>query len=1192
MFLSRSLGSVIGVGVLALVSCTIAAAQSERGTITGTVRDPSGAAVPGAKVAITSAATGVKVDTETNATGEFTVPSVQPGIYNVRVEKTGFKSAEERGLTVDAATTVRADATLQVGNSTESIEVQASTVQLQTEDAKNSVTLGNKLVDDLPLVVNGTVRTPFDLASLAPDAKNLGGDYGYSIGGGQLAAYGTSLDGVSTNTSRALQKSWVASNSPSVEALDQFTVDSNGYKAEYGHAGGGNLTYASKSGTNQYHGSAYEFLRNNDFDANNFFNNASRIPNSIYKQNDFGFTVGGPVYIPKFYHGKNKTFFFFSYEGFRNRTGANGTSFTVPTPEMYQGNFTNWVTSAGVQIPIYNPTTQVTAANGTVTRQVFPGNIIPASLFSPAAKQALAVFQTSGMLAPNNGAAPGTAAYITNNYLETSGTQIYPVNKYSIKGDHTFNEKQRISGYWGPDHEHQTYGPDGPPTLPGLYSNYNDLVQSSQVFRMSWDWTFSPTKLNHFYAGGNDWNQDHKPPQEYIGNWKSKFCLGDVPNCDANLVNLFSGGTGDTYSTWGGQADNGSENTVYSYNDDFTWIHGNHTFKFGGTYQLNHYNGFGRQCEAGCVGFSYQETGVPGGSNPNAGGNAFASFLLGYADSGQIDTPRFIGQQFYYFGGYFQDDWRITPKLVVNLGVRWDGNLPPTGLNNEWSNFSPTTPNAGAGGLLGAVVFAGNCSGCTGSRTLAPMWPWGFGPHISFAYSKDSKTVIRGAYARSYGALVSVSGSTHNSGFTLTQTDSSQNAGLTPTFTLDGGFPPYTVPPFISPTVANGTSTSWFQGSETTKLPAYDNFNFSIQRQLGASMFIEAQYSGVMGEHLQSELLDYNQLNPSYLTAFGTVAQSLVVLNSQVGSAAAIAAGIKAPYPGFTGTVAQSLRPYPQYNVIDTFAGQGDHSGHSTYHAAIFKFQKRYSNGLTFQASYVFSKLLGDSDSAWGGSEGANNGYAADLYNRGLEKSIGAYDVTHDFKFSGVYDLPFGKGQKYMNSGPAAWIIGNWRVSSINLYASGTPISITTSYTLPIYASGDSGATRLPPYITSYSGWQPSYSGSFDPQVDHFFVPYGTGPFPLQGSGTTLNSIGNDTRYNPKLRLFPNLTENMSLTKTFPIHEKIRMEFRAEAFNVFNRVRFGTGSTQLQSQSFGVLTGAGSQINTPRNLQLALKFYF
>ena len=224
-------------------------------------------------------------------------------------------------------------------------------------------------------------------------------------------------------------------------------------------------------------------------------------------------------------------------------------------------------------------------------------------------------------------------------------------------------------------------------------------------------------------------------------------------------------------------------------------------------------------------------------------------------------------------------------------------------------------------------------------------------------------------------------------------------------------------------------------------------------------------------------MLDYNQINPSYLTKYGTVAQSITVLNSVVGSAAANAAGVFAPFPTFNAlwgsraTVAQALRPFPQYNVIDTYAGQGDHSGHSTYNAGLLKFQKRLSHGLTLQTSYVFSKILTDSDTAWGVA------YAADLFNRGLEKSIGQFDVTHDFKFAGVYDLPVGRGQQYLTHGPAAWVLGNWRIASINTYSSGTPVNVTTSYTLPIYAAGDAGSTRVAPYVSSYTGWQPSYSG-------------------------------------------------------------------------------------------------------------------
>ncbi len=1192
--------------ILLLAFCSVLLSQSGRGTISGTVKDASGAVVPGAQVTVINTATGQRFDLVTNASGDYTAADVPVGGYDIRIQSKGFRDAQVNSLAVDAGVTARADVNLELGQSRQTVEVQATALQLDSEDSRSAVTVNQTLVNTLPLEVAGTVRSPFDLAALTPEAKNTGSYSGFALGGGQADSYQATLDGVSVDTSRALQKNWVASNAPSVEAITQFTVDTNGFKAEYGHAGGGVMMFVAKSGTNQFHGSAYEFLRNNDFDANDWFSNRAGKARQIYKQNDFGATVGGPVWIPKVYNGKNKTFWFFSYEGFRNRNGATNATATVPTPEMYNGDFSNWVNSSGKQIPIYDPTSQVTNANGTVTRVQFPGNKIPIASFNSTALQALKVFQASGTLVPNTGAAPGTVGYVNNNYIISNGSNVQPINKLSIKGDHVFNDKQRISGYYGYDRESTVPGPDGPATLPGLYSNYNDLHQSSDVLRFSWDWTFGPTKFNHFYAGGNNWRQDHKSPQEYIGNWQSKFCLGNVPNCNENLVNLFSGGLGDTYTTWGGQADNGSENTVYSYNDDFTWVRGPHTFKFGGTYQINHYNGFGRQCEAGCVGFSYTETGLPNVTDPTQGGNAFASFLLGYADSGQIDTPRFIGQQFPYFAGFAQDDWHVNSKLVLNLGLRWETSLPPTGLNDRWSDFSPNTPNPGAGGLLGAVIFAGSGPGRQGSRTLADSYFGAFGPHVGFAYSWTDKTVFRGSYARSYAPLMAVSGSAHNMGFTLTDSISNQTNGLQPTFILSQGFPPYNTPPFINPSVSNGTTVSWWQGAETTHPPTTDNFNFSIQHQLTPSMILETSYNGVMGSHLQAQLLDYNQDNPALLTAFGNIQQSTAVLTSQVGSPLANSYGIVAPYAGFKGTVKQALRPYPQYTLIDTYAGQGDHSGHSTYHAGLVRFEKRYSGGLTFQASYVFSKLLTDADSYWGNAipvnaSGGGGGccLAADQYNRGLEKSIGQFDVTHNGKAGFVYDLPFGKGRQFLTHGPAAWILGGWGVNGVLTYSSGLPVAITSSYTLPLY-----GATngRSIPYVNSYTGWQPNWSGSFDPTIDSFLDPYCpgsgtcTGPFPHQGDLHNPQDgnlgFGNATRYNPKLRQFPNLNENISVARSFPIREAMRFEFRAEAFNLFNRVRFGTGDTNLQDQNFGRLTSSSDLLNTPRQLQLALKFYF
>ena len=295
---------------------------------------------------------------------------------------------------------------------------------------------------------------------------------------------------------------------------------------------------------------------------------------------------------------------------------------------------------------------------------------------------------------------------------------------------------------------------------------------------------------------------------------------------------------------------------------------------------------------------------------------------------------------------------------------------------------------------------------------------------------------------------------------------------------------------------------------------------------------------------------------------------------------------------GSRATVAQALRPFPQYNGINTLSGGGDHSGHSTYHAAIARIEKRFSNGLTFSSSYVFSKILTDADSYWPGTNGGEafrsfeGNAAADHYNRGLEKSISSYDVTHNFKLGLSYELPFGKGKPMLAHGVASAILGNWRVSATNYYGSGQPLGIGTTYSLPIFAG------RQVPYVSSNTGWRAPYSGQFDPSVDNFFVPYGSGPFPAQGAGTPYNGIGNVSRYNPKIRQFPNYNENFSLAKTFPIREQLRLDFRAEFFNAFNRVRFGNGVQVIQDPNFGHLTSNTDILNTPRQIQFALKLYF
>jgi len=1162
---------------LGLLICVPVLGQSDRGTITGTVLDASGAAVPGTQVTITNTATNVRFATVTTESGTYTAASLPVGAYSVRVQKPGFKPAFRTGIILNAAATVRADVNLEIGSSEQVIEVIAEAPLLSTESAKSSTTVTNKLIEELPLVVGGALRSPFDLAQLTPEAKLFTAD-NFLIGGGQARGYGITLDGVSAGTSNPFPTSWVTYNTPPLDAITEFTVDTNGYKAEFGHASGGQMTFSSKSGTNRFHGSVFEFLRNDKLDARRFFE-ARR---GVYKQHDFGVSAGGPIFVPKLVDGRNKSFFFVAYEGFRNRVGASTVAASVPTPEMYDGDFSNWVDRNDRLIPIYDPDALTTDASGKLVRLAFPGNKIPQRRFDPLAQKLIDVYSSGpgGRLKPNNGAAPGTSAYVRANHLITQGTELNPWDKFSVKGDHIFSEKDRLSGYFGRNRVYRLPGPNGPARLPGYYSDYNDSRNFSDIYRMSWDHSFTPTILNSFYAGGNNWRENHLHSNEIIGGWKDKFCLPNVPLCENNLSSVSFGsaagsglGGGGEFTQWGGTSRSGSENTVYAFNDDVTWIRGRHSFKAGGMYQRNHYNGFGQQGDAGLVAFSFTGTGVPGDTNfTTAGGSAFASFLLGRADSGRTETVRFISQQWPYFAGYFQDDFRVNKRLTLNLGLRWETTLPPVESKDRWSDFSPTRPNPAADNIPGALVFAGTGQGREGSRSLADAYYRAFGPRFGAAYSLTPNTVMRASFARSFGYVVTAAGSSHFLGFVQIFTPVNLSSGVEPTFLYKDGFPPYPLPPFIDPSFGNDNTIPWWQGQEATRLPVNNTWTFSIQRQITPNLVLEAAYNGLAGSRLQTGLLNYNQLHPSVLDRYGRD-----LLNSRIDSPTAMAAGIRKPYTSFANnlSVAQALRPFPQYRNIDTGTGGGDHSGHSTYHAAVLRVEKRYGAGLNFLGSYVFSKILTDSDSY------ASYLAAMDHYNRRLEKSIGQFDLTHNFKVGLVYELPFGRGRKYLTEGIGDVLAGGWRVSAIHYYASGAPVALGTTVALPIFA-GTNRAT-----VQTYDGWRgATTSGDFDPQTDRFFQPASF--FGTQRSDT----FGNATRYNPKLRQFPNYNENLSLAKSFNMTEKIRLDFRAEAFNLLNRVRFGMGPVTLQDNNFGRLTSNSDVLNEPRRMQLALKLYW
>jgi hypothetical protein len=683
--------------------------------------------------------------------------------------------------------------------------------------------------------------------------------------------------------------------------------------------------------------------------------------------------------------------------------------------------------------------------------------------------------------------------------------------------------------------------------------------------------------LSHFSIGGNTfWKNSYSPNSG--GNWKSKICIPNSVNCNVNFPNIsFTEFTG-----WGSTAYNGTDQPSYSIKEDLSYIRGSHTLKFGYAFESQRANGFGQQNISGQATFSFAETAVPGTTSLTSG-SSFASFLLGAADSGATETVRYLPQAYAYNGVYAQDDWKVNTKLTLNLGMRYDVTLPPVSAGNQYSNFSPTTPNPNDNNFPGALVFAGFGPGRQNERSLIPAWYGGWSPRLGVAYALNSKTTIRAGAARSFSRVTVVSGTTHYSGFIGQYAFASTNQGITPAFYWDQGLPSYPLPPQIDPSFANNGNVDWWQLPDATRAPENDNWTFSIQRELSPSTVLEADYNGVVGSHLQTGLVNINQVPMatvnSLIAKYGA-AQAISLLNSNITSTAAVSAGIPIPFPNYTNpnvqhieTVAQALRPYPQYLTIDTSQSGADKSGHSSYNAAVLKLNRRYSNGLTFEWSYTFSKILTDSDTYY-----ANTGFAEDQGNRRIEKSIGQFDQTHLAKFSTIYELPWGKGRKWLTHGWAEQVLGGWRVTGIQVYSSGTPIAVTVNAPLPI----SNGINR--PWISTYD-WESTWTGAFNPATERYL---NAAAFPAQPVGV----LGDATRYNPKVRNFPGLNENVSLGKTFPLTERFRLDFRAEAFNIFNRVVFGFASstyTNLSSTSFGLIT---SQANSPRQMQLALKLYW
>ena len=435
MSFTRLTASFVAAVVLALPFAAFA--QTERGTITGVVVDSSKAAVPGVSIAVINAGTNATTNVVSSDSGSYSAANLPPGTYRIEATLQGFQTSKVEGITLNAGTTARVDVTLNLGSISESVLVVAENATVSTEDAKVATTVSNRLIDELPLVVGGAMRSPFDLLSTVPEARGTGSTT--SLGGGQGGSFGATLDGISVNTNRQGDTVETAFLTPSLEAITEFQVETNGFKPEFGQAGGGSITFASKSGTNNLSGSGYGFFRHDSLDKKGYFEQTK----GIYKQSDVGGSLGGPLTIPGMYSGRNRTFFFVTYEGFYNKQGSNAAFRSVPTPEMWDGDFSNWVNASGQRITIYDPATTRVGPTGALIRDPFPNNRIPADRFSTTAKQYIALARS--VLVPNQGAAPGTFGYVNNNYASEGRSTIETTNKYSLKIDHTLSNTNRVA---------------------------------------------------------------------------------------------------------------------------------------------------------------------------------------------------------------------------------------------------------------------------------------------------------------------------------------------------------------------------------------------------------------------------------------------------------------------------------------------------------------------------------------------------------------------------------------------------------------------------------------------------------------------------------------------------------------------------------------------------------------------------
>jgi hypothetical protein len=1279
---SRDKSNLIGFLLLAILAFSMQSfAQSTRGELAGTITDSSGAVVAGAKVEATGIDTGVKSATVTTSSGSYHFPEMAIGRYNVQVTAGGFATETRTGVLITINSTTPLNVSLKAGTVSENITVDASAPTVETQSSDISGTISQQQIEDLPIAVAagvGGLRSPETFTFLVPGTTGPGSGGGQSVNGlnnngvffaklsgGQSYGAEVMLDGASIT--RSENGSSFDETSPSIEALQEFKVTTSTPTAEFGRTTAGFESFSTKSGGNTFHGTAFTIIKNAALDANQWFNNGYKVTECTPgtkcqfdrgqdSKFDYGGTFGGPVRIPKLYNGRDKSFFFFAWEQYKLQLGSVVQS-TVPTTTggttgsgEIGGDFSavlggptqviNPCTGEAVlQNQIFDPATTQVGVGGVLCRMPFAGNIVPATRFSSAAKGLVA-----GLPAPNQAATQNPPYGFFNNYAQSA---VAPTQNttYTVRVDEAVNEKNKIYGSYS---SRDNFSVHGSTDFPEPFNNasYPQDFQTHYT-RAGWDYVISPTFLNHLNLGYNRTNS--KNYSNDIG-WKTTLTSVGAPNFYSGSFPLVNWDGLDSFSGWGVGNNSDNVDNGIRVNDSVSWQKGRHSFKFGVDWRHQQYSTISVTIPT--VNFLRSETDVAAlsGTPQFQSGNSFASFLLGEVDNSNQtvynNAPRWNS---HYYAGFVEDDIKVSPSLTLNLGLRYDVDVPRHEAHNDTSAFSFTAPDAAAGGLPGALVFGKTCN-C--NSAWAETWRKDIGPRIGFAYvlpGSNGKLVLRGGGAIIYGPLqysdfggAMTQGYTQGRGVGSNFTGPGTAGGFTPAFQLDSGYAPWT-PAYFAPstdptqlTAEGGPGTFTAVGGEVIQ-PIYgrpdmtSNWSLQIQDELAQDLIFTLGYIGQTAQNLHSgDMTNFNNISPNQFT-LGDALNDPQFQIPEGGSND----GVSAPYSTFLGNLGQALRPYPQYDYI-----QGDccleNIGHSSYEAMVVSLNRHFRQGFNLQVSYTWSKNETDADSAIPFSYDGSRSQSQNSSDHHAEKSVSIQNLPQQLSISYLYQFPFGKGRKFLNSNRALdLLVGGWELGGIQRYQSGQPLDFGCATGVPYYqncfrftrgpAASPGGFASAayrqnknkPNFFNGESWFKPAYRPAGAISNTDPGVPMSEAAFVDENREGKTNDAGVYWLRKPSASCndgcsldpfvfgtgIPRVTEEItgplwksedfSLIKNFAITEKVKFQFKAEAINAFNRHRFALPDVQPgdynSPSGFGIPTGSDI---LARNLQVTGRITF